>query len=115
MPLFATLFGSLATALASLFSLFFGYKTALKLAAYTAWIGILSALLVSVFVCVSALMSGVYAAAAGLSLGWVARFLMGLGMFIPSNAVTVMSCVASVWIATSIYRVQKDGIFGFAS
>ena len=115
MPLFATLFGSFASALASLFSLFFGYRTALKLAAYTAWIAVFSALLVSVFVCVSSLMSGVISAAGSLGIGWPSRFLMGLGVFIPSNAVSVMACVASVWISTSIYRVQKDGIFGFAS
>lgn len=116
MPIFATLFGSAVTALVQLFSLFMSYRVALKLAAYTAWIAVFGALLVSVFVCVSSLL-GMLTAGMGSGTGgaWVTNFWVGLGMFIPSNASAVIACVSSVWISTSIYAVQKQGIFGFAS
>lgn len=116
MPLFASLFGSAITALVQLFSLFMSYRVALKLAAYTAWIGVFGALLVSVFVCVSSLLGMLTSGIGGGSGGvWVSQFWVGLGMFIPSNASAVLACVSSVWISTSIYAVQKQGIFGFAS
>jgi len=116
MPLFASLFGSAVTALVQLFGLFMSYKVALKFAAYTAWIAVFTALLVSVFVCVSSLLgmltSGVSAPGGA---EWVSKFFVGLGMFIPSNAAAVIACVSSVWISTRIYAVQKQGIFGFGS
>lgn len=115
MPLFATLFGSVATAFVQLFGTFLSYKVALKLAAYTTWITVFTALLVSVFVCVSSLLGLVSSSAGSLNFGWVVRFLMGLGVFIPSNASAVIACISSVWIGTSIYKVQKQGIFGFGS
>ena len=116
MPLFATLFGSAVTALVQLFGLVMSYKVALKFAAYTVWIAVFTALLVSVFVCISSLLGMV---TSGLAVpggaAWVSKFFVGLGMFIPSNAAAVLACVSSVWISTSIYAVQKQGIFGFAS
>lgn len=115
MPLFATLFGSVASALVSLFSTFLGYKVALKLAAYTTWIAVFSAFLVSVFICVSSLLAMLSSGVAGSGGTWVGLFMMGLGMFIPSNASAVMACLGSIWISTSIYAVQKQGIFGFST
>lgn len=116
MPLFATLFGSVASGLASLFGTFLSYKVALKLAAYTTWITVFTAFLVSVFVCVSNLLGMVTSSVGSTSGGaWMAYFWMGLGMFIPSNASAIMACLASVWISTSIYKVQKEGIMNFGS
>lgn len=116
MPLFATLFGSAVTALVQLFGLFMSYRVALKLAAYTVWIAVFTALLVSVFVCVSSLLAMLTAGVGGgVGGAWVQKFWVGLGMFIPSNAGSVIACVSSVWISTSIYSVQKQGIFGFGS
>lgn len=115
MPLFATLFGSIASALVSLFARFVGFKTALKLAAYTTWIAVFTAFLIAVFVCVSSILSYVTSFGSLGGFAWVRFFWMALGMFIPANASAVMSCVGSVWIATNIYRVQKQGIFGFGS
>lgn len=115
MPLFAALFGSVATALVQLFSQFVGYRVALKLAAYTTWIAVFTALLISVFVCVSSLLAMVTSTGGTAGGGWVRYFWVGLGIFIPSNANSVIACVSSVWIATSIYAVQKQGIFGFGS
>lgn len=114
MPLFAKLFGSIATALISFFSIFFEYRVALKLAAYTAWITVFGTLLVSVFVCVSSIL-GMVTGAAQSGPAWLSFLWMGVGMFIPSNASAIMSCLASIWIATNIYKVQKQGIFGFGS
>jgi len=116
MPLFATLVGSLATAFASLFSTFMGFKVALKLAAYTAWLLIFTTFLASVYVCVSALYAGMGALiSGGGGTGWVAYFFMGVGMFIPANAGAVVACVGSVWIATGIYKFQKDAVLNFGS
>ena len=116
MPLFAKLFTSIAAGLVSLFSTFLGYKVALKLAAYTTWIAVFTAFLVSVFVCVSSLL-GMVTSTVGSTAGgsWMPYFWMGLGMFIPSNASAIMACLASVWISTSIYKVQKEGIMNFGS
>jgi hypothetical protein len=116
MPLFAKLFSSIAAALVALFAKFLAFKTALKLAAYTTWIAVFTAFLVSVFVCVSSLL-GMVTSSVGSTAGgsWMPYFWMGLGMFVPSNASAIMACLASVWISTSIYKVQKDGIMNFGS
>lgn len=112
MPIFAGLIGSLASAFASLFSKFMGFQAALKLASYSAWLVVMTTFLASVFVCVSSLHGMVSGAASGS--GWVRYFWMGLGMLIPSNAAAVISCVASVWIATNVYKVQKEGIHHYS-
>lgn len=117
MPLFAAFVGSIASALVSLFSQFVGFKAALKLAAYTTWVAIFSAFLVSVYVCVSSLygmVGGLLSGTNGSGISWVAMFFMGVGMFIPANAGAVVACIGSVWIATGIYKFQKDAIHTFA-
>lgn len=113
MPLLATLVGSIAGALTTFFASFLSFKVALKLAAYVTWLGIFTAFLVSVYVCVSslygmaaALLSGVN----GSGIGWVGMFFMAVGMFIPANAGAVVACVGSVWIATGIYKFQRDAV-----
>ena len=118
MPLFATLVGSIATALVSFFSTYFSFKVALKLAAYTTWLAIFTAFLIAVYVCLSSLYgmaSGLVLGANGSGISWVAMFFMGLGMFIPANAGAVLSCVASVWIGTGIYKFQRDAVQNFGA
>lgn len=116
MPVFATFLGSIASALATFFASFMSYKLALKLAAYTAWVTIFTAFLGSVYVCVSSLYSMVSGfTGGGGGGGWMSYFLMGLGMFIPANAGAVLSCLGSVWIATGIYKFQKDGLAHYGS
>lgn len=117
MPILATLIGSIASALVELFSKFMGFKLALKFASYTTWLAVLAAFLISVYVCLSSL----FGMASGLGSGggtggvsWVRFFWMGLGMFIPPNAGAVMSCIGSVWISTSLYKIQKDGIQNYS-
>lgn len=114
MPIFATLLLGLANALASLFSKFIGIEAAIKLAAYIAWLALLTALLTSLYICLSSLY-GMAAAifGGGSGAGWVQMFFMGVGMFIPANAGAVMACVGSVWLGTNIYRVQSFAIKSF--
>lgn len=112
MPLLAAFIGTLAGGIASLLARFLAFNVALKVAAYASWIVVFAAFLASVIVCCSSLfnmLSGV-----GGGGGWTGKFFMGLGMFIPSNATAVMSCIAAVWIATSIFRIQRIGIENFS-
>lgn len=116
MPLLATFIGSLSSALVSLFSRFLSFKVALQFASYTAWIAVLSAFLLSVYVCLSSLfgMVGGLVPGGGLAGSMVSMFFMGVGVFIPANAGAVISCVGSVWIATSVYKIQKHGISNYS-
>lgn len=112
MPLLAAFIGSLASGLATLFATQMAYTTALKLAAYVTWITVAGVFIASVFVCCSTL----YGMLGSVSIGggWVRYLWMGLGMFIPQNASAVMSCVASVWIASSVWKIQRIGIENFS-
>lgn len=122
MPLLVTFIGSMTSALVGLFSRFLSFKVALRFASYTTWITILSALLVSVYVCLSSLYGFVGAfvsgggggGGSGLAGSMVSMFFMGVGVFIPANAGAVMSCIGSVWIATSVYKIQKHGIENYS-
>lgn len=116
MPLFATLMASCFSALVGFLARFLSLQLAQKIAAYTLYIATTVAFLASVYVCLSSLMGWVtgFTLPSG-GLGWVARFLMGLGMFIPANAGAVLACVSSVWIGTSIYKVQKQGLHNYGS
>jgi hypothetical protein len=117
MPLLASLIGYIATGLTALLGRFFILSTALKYAAYGTWIIVMGTFLGTVYVCTSTLYSaatGMISSAGGVGGGLTSAFFMGLGMFIPANAGAVLACVSSVWIATSIYKVQKQGIFNFA-
>lgn len=118
MPLLAKLVGSLAAALASFFSIFWTYHVALKLASYTTWLVVLGAFLTSVLICLNALYGLVASATGGgggVGGGYMAFFWVALGVFIPSNAAAVLSCIASVWIASSLYVIKKQGIHTYGA
>lgn len=112
MPLLAGLLASLSSAFAAFFVQFLSLRVAAKLAAYSAWMVLMSAFLVSVFVCVSSLLAmlttGPGSGAGGP--GWLSYFMMGVGIFIPANAAAVMSCVGSVWIATYVFQTQAKAL-----
>ena len=73
--------------------------------------GVLTAFIASVHVCLSSLYSMVGSGGGGGGgVGWLRYFWMGLGMFIPSNAGAVMSCLGSVWIGTEVYKIRKTGV-----
>jgi hypothetical protein len=114
MPLFAKLFMGVASALVSFFAIFFEMKVAAKLAAYTLWITMFTALLVSVFICVQNIFGYINVWMVS-GPAWLSFFMMGVGMFIPSNASALMTCQGSIWIATAVYKMQKQGIMNFGS
>jgi hypothetical protein len=116
MPLLAAFIGSLASGLATLLATQMAYTTALKIAAYTTWITVASVFFASVLVCLSSLYSMMVGAIGfgGGSGNWISMFWVGLGMFIPGNASAVIACIASVWIGTGIWRIQRVGIESFS-
>lgn len=117
MPLLATFIGSLSSALVGLFSRFLSFKVALRFASYTTWLTVLAAFLVSVYVFLSSLYGfvGAFVSGGGGGSGsMLSMFFMGVGIFIPANAGAVMSCIGSVWIATSVYKIQKHGIENYS-
>jgi|SRR6185369_2375163 len=117
MPLLAALIGGIATGLVSVLGRMMALDLALKFASYIAWISVLTAFLGTVFVCATSLNAAVRAAitgAGGINGGMLSAFAMGLTMLIPANAGGVLACVASVWIASSIYKIQKHGISNFS-
>lgn len=113
MPLFAGLLLSLCNAYAAFFARFMGVNAAIKLAAYMAWIFLLTTLLTTLYICLSSLYAMTAGVGGGGGGGWISMFWMGLGVFIPANAGGVLACVASVWLATNIYRVQSFAIGKF--
>lgn len=117
MPLLAKLIAAIATGAIAVFSRFMSFSLALKFASYTAWIAVLTAYLASVYVCITSLRTMVVSflgSTGGINGGIGSAFAMGVGMLIPSNAAGVLSCVASVWIATQVYKIQKDGIHNYS-
>lgn len=118
MPLFATLMASLFSGLVGFLARFVSLQLAQRIAAYAMYIAVTAALLVTTLVCLSSLfgmLSALFSGGGFGGLGWVRFFFMGAGMFIPANAGAVMSCIASVWIATSVYKVQKQGLHHYGS
>lgn len=117
MPLFATLMASAFSGLVGFFARFFALNLAQKLAAYAMYITVTVAMVASVLGCLHALvgMLASFSVGGGVSFSWVRYFFIGVGMFIPSNAAGVLSCLASVWILTSIYKVQKQGLHNYGS
>ena len=113
MPLLATFIGSIATFLLGVFSRFLGFKVALQLASFLSWLAVLTAFVVAVSACLNSLYGFVAAGVAG-GPGWLARFAMGLGMFIPANAGAVVSCMGSVWIGAQVYNIRKVGIHNYS-
>lgn len=111
MPLFAQLFASIALGLANLFARWLTFGVSMKLAMYTTWMVTFSAFLVAVYVCINGLYAQVSTFSVSSGASWERFFFVGLGMLIPSNAGAVIACVSSVWIATAVYKVKKQGIF----
>lgn len=119
MPLLASIIGAIASGVVAVLSRIMAYQYALKLASYTAWITVFTAFLLAVYSCMRFLMNTVQAIFTyGGGTGTLALikqgFGMGLGMLIPSNAGSVMGCIASVWIACQIYKIQRDGIHNYS-
>lgn len=118
MPLFSGLIASLFSGLVGFLARFLSLQLAQKIAAYAMYITVTVALLTTTLICLRSLfgmISGLVSGGGSVGVGWVRFFFMGVGMFIPANAVAVMSCIASVWVATGIYKVQKQGLANYGS
>lgn len=63
---------------------------------------------VAFFAAIAACMSALLSMVSGA--GLPSRFVMGLGMFIPSNAVAVMACLGSVYLACIVYRLKLNAL-----
>lgn len=116
MPLFAKLVAGIAALMIKVFSLFYAETIALKLAAYVTWIAVVGAMVATTAVCIGNIMNLLSAFISGGGAGVAGQYIaMGLGMFIPDDAGAVMGCVASVWLTTTVYKLQKTGITVFGS
>ena len=104
MPIFAAFFGACMTGLMTFYGTVLAAQQAIVWARRTFIIALMAAFLVAVAACVSSLLGMI----AGASLP--ARFTMGLGMFVPSNAVAVLACMGSVWLAAVVVRLKIDGL-----
>ena len=115
MPILATFIGSITTFLVGLFSRFLGFKAALQIASFLTWVGVLTAFVATVSVCLNSLYSMVQMGGGGGGGGaLLSKFLMGVGMFIPANAGAVLSCMGSVWIGCQVYKIRKTGIHNYS-
>lgn len=104
MPIFAALVAACINGLTSFFGLAMAAQNAIAWARRT----FILALMVGFTTAVSSCLTFLLGALSGASLP--TRFLQGLGMFIPSNAVAIMSCLASVWLACVVVRLKLDGL-----
>lgn len=104
MPVFATLVAGAINGLTSFYALFLTYQQAIAWARRTFILAIVAAFFIAVSQCVQFLLGAVS------GLGLPSRFVMGVSIFIPSNAVAVMSCLASVWLACVMVRLKIDGL-----
>lgn len=108
MPIFAGVLIAALQGLITFFGWFLSAQLAIQWARRVFIIAVMAAFFVAVKVCVGTLLSAL--AGAGGGGGLLAWFLMAVGMFIPSNAGPVLSCLGSVWIACVVYRLKVDGL-----
>lgn len=104
MPVFAALFWKVVVFFGGLASNIMWYIHFVDWARRAFIVALGVAFLAAVTTCVSGLLSALSGS------GLPSRFLMGLGMFIPSNASAVLSCVATVWLACVVYRLKLEAI-----
>lgn len=104
MPVFAALVAACINGLTSFYGLMLAAQQAITWARRTFIIALLLAFCLAVKTCVQLLLSAISFS------GLPVRVLQGVGMFVPSNAVAVMSCLAGVWLACVIVRLKLDGL-----
>lgn len=104
MPIFATLVSACINGLMVFYGAMMTAQQAIKWARRTFIIALIAAFVQAVSVCVGTLLGAVSTS------GLPSRFLMGLGMFIPSNAVAILACMGAVWLACFIFRMKIDGL-----
>lgn len=104
MPIFAALFGACMSTLMTFYGSVMLAQQAIVWARRTFIIALMAAFLLACKFFVSTLLTMVSSA------NLPGRFVMGLGMFIPSNAVAVLALMGSVWIACLMLRLKIDGL-----
>lgn len=113
MPILARYIGSAALFFGEIFAEYLGQKAAIALGSFLAWLSVLATFVATVSVCLNSLYSTVQAGVSAAG-PWAAKAAMGVGMFIPSNAGAVLSCMASVWIGCAVYKIRKTGIHNYS-
>lgn len=118
MPLIANFIGVIAQFFAGFFARFMSFGLALKYASWVAWSAVIVGYFTATLVCLAmvkgafgSMLSGLGSASAE---NWVGYFGVGLGMVIPPSAPALLACMASVWIATQVAKIQKQGIEHFS-
>lgn len=106
MPIFAAVFTRTIAYLMSAFIYLFGQQLGIKWAERAFVAALAAAFFLAVTACVSSLLGYLSGVGGGGSIGLLGRFMQGVGMLVPSNAVGVIGCVASVWLACVVYRTK---------
>ncbi|SFQ45802.1 hypothetical protein SAMN05216567_116149 [Variovorax sp. OK605] len=113
MPLLATFLGWAVVALANFFGRWMLAQTAMRIAGYVVFLSLVTGFTLAVSGCLT-LLSGYLTGGSGGGSGgesnWSRYFWIGLGIFIPANAGGIMSCLASVWVACQVFKMQKIGV-----
>ena len=109
MPLLAALFRGIHLWWVGLLSNVAFYVFTVPWARRAFIVALSAAFMVTVGACFSALLS-VVSSGAGAAGPLAGRFMQGVGMLIPSNAVAVMSCVASVWLTCVVYKLKLQAL-----
>jgi hypothetical protein len=104
MPILAALISSVVAWFWSAISTIGWYIHLVTWARRALFVALGVALFTAIGTCVSSILGML--SASGLS----ARFLMGLGMFIPSNAGAVMACLGSIYLACIVYRLKLTAL-----
>ncbi len=118
MPLLASFIGGLASFFAGLLAQFMSFRLAIKYASFLAWATVIVGYATAVSVCLATLrgllLGALGAFGAPSADNWMGFFSMGIGMVVPSAAPAIIACVASVWIATQVFKIQRQGIENFS-
>lgn len=101
MPLLGSLLIGLLDALAVFLGKYLTSEWAIRWGSRTLLVGLMLAFFTAVQTCINGLFS--MTSHSGLP----SPFLNGVGMFIPSNAGTVLSCWSSVWAACVVYSMKS--------
>lgn len=114
MPLLGQLIQGLVFWLGGFLAKFMTEKVAVGVASFLAYMAMVTAFTASVHVCLASL-QGLVQSSSGGGGSLVRFFFMGVGMFIPSNAGAILSCIGSVWVGTTVFVMRKNGFLHFGS
>ena len=102
MPLLAAFLGSAFSALATFLGTMMAADRAMAWARRVVMVGLLVAFPIGIAATVVSLLNMTASALSGLP----SMVLMGIGMFIPSNAAVVLALMGVVWLAGVLFRMK---------